>query len=196
MMRKLFLAMALIAGSLLHAPCARAQEIGGIDFSNIDLSDIVGKVLTVKKGFAPKFTLGKNSIPKIPNVAKVLGLKSNPQIDKLFKTFRTGRTIYKVGAYVGTALTTYGTIKNIADNAKSQVSEAAKKANKTALISGLTTIASGLVVKFLTKAASYKAVDMFNGTVKKKLKDILSFHVNQSSIMGAPTMQAGFQIRL
>jgi hypothetical protein len=45
---------------------------------------------------------------------------------------------------------------------------------KAALYSGLSAIASGLAVKFLTKGASYKAVDIFNGIVVKKIKDIFS----------------------
>ena len=45
---------------------------------------------------------------------------------------------------------------------------------KTALISGIGTISSGLIVKFLTKGASYKAVDLFNGIAIKKIKEIFS----------------------
>ncbi len=42
------------------------------------------------------------------------------------------------------------------------------------LIAVVSTAATGLIVKFLTKAASYKAVDVFNGVVKNKIKEILS----------------------
>ena len=45
---------------------------------------------------------------------------------------------------------------------------------KTALVSGISTISTGLIVKFLTKAASYKAVDIFNGIAIKKIKEIFS----------------------
>jgi hypothetical protein len=43
-----------------------------------------------------------------------------------------------------------------------------------ALYSGIGAAASGLIVKFLTKGASYKAVDIFNGIAAKKIKDIFS----------------------
>lgn len=33
---------------------------------------------------------------------------------------------------------------------------------------------TGLIIKFLTKGASYKAVDIFNGIAVKKIKDIFS----------------------
>jgi hypothetical protein len=43
-----------------------------------------------------------------------------------------------------------------------------------ALYSGIGSVASGLIVKFITKGASYKAVDIFNGIAVKKIKDIFS----------------------
>ena len=42
------------------------------------------------------------------------------------------------------------------------------------LIAVVSTAATGLIVKFLIKAATYKAVDVFNAVVKNKIKDILS----------------------
>ena len=136
-----------------------------IDLQNIDLNDILGKVMKVDRGFSPKFFLGNQPIDKISKVAEVLGLKKNEEINKLFSTFKTGRTIYKVAAYVGGAILIYGIAKKI-DKA------AAESDAKGALISGLTTVAGGLAVKFLTKGASYKAVDIFNGIAIKKIKDI------------------------
>jgi hypothetical protein len=46
--------------------------------------------------------------------------------------------------------------------------------SKNALASGLVSIGTGLIVKFLTKNASYKAVDIFNGIAARKIKDIFS----------------------
>ena len=138
-----------------------------IDLNNLNLDKILGKVLNVQRGFAPKFSLGNTPIKKVEKVAEILGLKKNEQIDRLFNAFKTGRTIYKIAAYAGTAIAAYGTIRAIDKSA-------VQSDYKGALISGLSTVASGLLIKFLTKAASYKAVDLFNGIVKKKIKSIFS----------------------
>ena len=141
----------------------------------ININDIVGKVLTVKKGFAPKFSLGKLDVPKIGKVAEIFNVKGNAEANKLFKTFKTGRTVYRIAALAGSAISIYGTIK-AADKAARQ------EDYKGALIGGLTTIGAGLITKFLTKAAAYKAVDVFNGAVKKKIGDILSVKPAQSTL--------------
>ena len=156
----------------LTAVTASAQ----IDLNNLNLDKILGKVLNVQRGFAPKFALGKMAIPKIAKVAEIIGLKNSNQAIKLFNTFRTGRTIYKVAAYAGTAIAAYSAIKAI-DKA------AVKEEYQKPLIGALSSIASGLIVKFLTKGASYKAVDIFNGIAKKKIKDIFSV-APASSTMG------------
>jgi hypothetical protein len=138
-----------------------------IDLKKIfNLDDIAGKVLNVKKGFAPKFSLGNQPIAKLGKVGEILGLRNNGQVDKYFRMYKTGRTIYRVASYLGTAISIYGSVKAL-DKA------AAKKDYQTALVSGLTSIGTGLLSKFLTKSASYKAVDIFNGTVKRKLSDII-----------------------
>ena len=147
-----------------------------IDFNNLKLDNILGKVLNVQKGFAPKFSLGKVAIPKIMKVAEVIGLKKNTQAIKLFNTFKTGRTIYKIASYASTVVAAYSAIKAID---KSTVKEDYQKP----LVAALGTVASGLIVKFLTKGAAYKAVDVFNGAVKKKVKDIFSV-APASSTMG------------
>lgn len=142
----------------------------------LNLNDIVGKVMHVKKGFAPKFSLGNVPITKITKVGEIFGLKKNEQVNKLFKTFKTGRTVYRVASYAGGAIAVYGTIKAI-DKAS------IAKDYKGALIGGLSTIASGLITKFLTKGAAYKATDVFNGIVTKKIKNIFSIQP-ASSTMG------------
>lgn len=141
----------------------------------ININDIVGKVLSVKKGFAPKFSLGKMEIPKVAKVAQVFNVKGNAQALKLFNTFKTGRTIYRVAAFAGSAIAVYGTIRS--------VDKAVKKEDyKGALIGGLSTIGAGLITKFLTKAAAYKAVDVFNGVARKKIGDILSVRPAESTL--------------
>ena len=130
----------------------------------------------MERGFAPKFSLGNTPIKKIQKVAEILGLKKNEQIDRLFNTFKTGRAIYRIAAYGGGAIAAYGAIKAIDKSA-------VQKDYKGALISGLTTIGTGLLIKFLTKGASYKAADIFNGIIKKKIKNIFGI-APASSTMG------------
>jgi hypothetical protein len=136
--------------------------------------------------------LGNLSIPKISKVAKIINLKNIESATKLFKTFKTGRTIYQIGTYAGSLTSLYGTIKNAANNAKDQVDQELKKTSKAMIISGLGTIATGLIVKFITKKAAYKAVDVFNGVVKKTIKDILTFGDPEPS----PYVRAGFALKL
>jgi hypothetical protein len=162
-MKNYVLTLIIFCSGLMVSNCTTAQ----IDLNNIDLNDIIGKVMNVKKGFAPKFSLGKIEIPKVAKVAEILGLKRNEQVNRLFNTFKTGRTVYKVASYAGGALAIYGVVKKIGDDSTTS-------GYKAALTSGLVTIGSGLIVKFLTKAASYKAVDIFNGIATRKIKDIFS----------------------
>ena len=141
----------------------------------ININDIIGKVLTVKKGFAPKFSLGNLQVPKIAKVAEIFNVKGSSQALKLFNTFKTGRTVYRVLAFAGTAVSVYGSIKAIDKAAR-------KEDYQKAFIGGLSSIGAGLITKFLTKAAAYKAVDVFNGVVRKKIGDILSVRPAESSL--------------
>lgn len=161
-MRKLF-TLLLLFTALLFAKISSAQ----IDLNNLDLKDLIGKVMHVEKGFAPKFSLGKTPIEKISKVQEILGLKQNNEVNRLFNTFKTGRTVYKVAAYAGGAIALYSLVRKTEKSVKSQDYNGA-------LYSGIAAIGSGLIVKFLTKGASYKAVDIFNGIAVKKIKDIFS----------------------
>lgn len=156
------IALFIFAGLLFSAK-SNAQ----VDLNNIDINDIIGKVMHVQKGFAPKFSLGNTPIQKINKVAEILGLKKNETINRLFNTFKTGRIIYKVAAYAGSAIAVYGLVRTLDNSAKSSD-------YSTALYSGLGTAGSGIIVKLLTKGASYKAVDIFNGIAVKTIKDIFS----------------------
>lgn len=173
-----------------------AQEI---DWENFDLRQIFGKVLTVEKGYAPKFYLGKKKIDKLDIVGKILNTKKSPEINRLFRTFKTGRTVYKIATYTGTAITVYGAIKSAVNNGKadSLLSTADKNAVKTAVVSGLTSVASGVLVKLLTKGASYKAVDIFGGIIQKKIRDILSVDFGVAPMYnGTPAVTASLKLVL
>ena len=143
------------------------QSAAQIDLENLDLKSLIGKVMNVEHGFSPKFALGNIRIPKIPKVAEILGLKKSPEVNKLFNTFRTGRTIFQLTSYAGSAIALYGVIKSAGDSAS-------RSNYKGALVGGLTSLATGVLVKLLTKGAAYKAVDIFNGIVARKIRDIFS----------------------
>jgi len=161
-MRKLF-TLLFVFTAVLFAERSSAQ----IDLNNLDLKDIIGKVMHVEKGFAPKFSLGRTPVDKISKVAEILGLKQNNEVNRLFNTFKTGRIIYKAAAYAGGAIAVYSLVRKTEKSVRSQDYNGA-------LYSGIAAIGSGLIIKFLTKGASYKAVDIFNGIAVKKIKDIFS----------------------
>ena len=174
-MKNFLLLFMIFSCSMLVSKQSTAQ----IDLNNLNLNDIIGKVMNVKRGSAPKFALGNISIPKIGKVAEILGMKKNDQVNRLFSTFKTGRTVYKVASYAGSALAIYGAIKGAARKASDSLSSGGYQ---TAIASGLVTIGSGLLVKFLTKAASYKAVDIFNGIATRKIRDIFSIKPASNTI--------------
>jgi hypothetical protein len=171
-MKKYILASIIFFASIFVSQKTSAQ----IDLNNLNLRDIIGKVMNVQHGFAPKFSLGNISIPKIHKVAEILGLKKNDQVNKLFSTFNTGRTIYKITSFAGSAIAIYGLVKQTSKDSLST------KQGRTALASGLISAGSGLLVKLLTKAASYKAVDIFNGIAARKIRDIFSIKPASNSM--------------
>jgi hypothetical protein len=114
-MKKL-MAFALLAAGLIYGQKRYAQ----IDLNHLELQDIIGKVMHVEKGFAPKFSLGKTPIDQISKVAEILGLKKNEEVNRLFKTFKTGRVVYKVAAYTGSAIAVYSLVRKLDNSLKSQ----------------------------------------------------------------------------
>jgi hypothetical protein len=166
--------------------------------AQIKLDDILGQVtdllgkkelLSVKKGFSPKFSLGKLQLNKVGILGeqlkgiKVLGnifnSKRAEDITKLYKTYKTGLVVYKILAGAGAIVTTYTTVRGVVGTEKF---DAQTVKQLLAIISTVT----GVVTKLLTKKASYKAVDIFNGVVKKKVKDIFG--------IGAASQGAGIGI--
>jgi hypothetical protein len=154
-----------------------------VDLKNLDLSKLLGQTLQVKKGWAPKFAIGNINMPKLAKVGELFNLKKVEQANRLFKTFKTGRTAYKIGAYAGMATSLYSSFKNLQvadkldkatvqaeiDKYKSQL-----KSAQSTLVAGGATILTGVLVKLLTKKAASKAADAFNGKIRKKLGDLLS----------------------
>jgi hypothetical protein len=165
-----------------------AVSIFGSANAQINTDVIFGKVkdllagkqlLNVKKGFSPKFSLGKLSLNKVGilgeqlkgiNVlGKVFDTKNSQNITKLFKTYKTGLVVYKVLGGLGTAVTTYSTVRGLVGTEKFDA-----KTVRQLLAPAIGTLVTGVVTKLLTKKASYKAVDIFNGVVKDKVKNIFS----------------------
>jgi hypothetical protein len=154
--------------------------------AQIKVEDVIGKVtellgkkelLSVKKGFNPVFSLGRLQINQvgllgeklkgIEVLGNILNSKGVQDVTKLYKTYKTGLVVYKILAGVGTAVTAYSTIRGIAGTEKFD-----NKTVRQLLTPAITSVLTGIVTKILTKKASYKAVDIFNGIVKKKVKDI------------------------
>ncbi len=191
-MKKIIL-LFLLAGSMTTV---KAQIF---DLKDLNIDGIIGKVLNVKKGWAPKFSLGSLNIDKISKVSKIINLKNVQKATQLFNTFKTGRTIYKIGSYAGLATSAYSTIKNVVESNKEALTQAAKDAKADAvkkaqnfLVGGGVAILTGVVIKLITKKAAYKATEAFNGMVKKKLSDILSFDAPTAS----PYTTAGLALKI
>ncbi|MDB5246784.1 MAG: hypothetical protein JWQ40_1178 [Segetibacter sp.] len=169
-MKKHLFLLALIAGLTIST-----KSYAQIDFNNLRPADVLGKVIKVDKGFSPKFYVGNLKIPKVDKLGEILGMKNNPEINKLYKTFKTGRTVFQIASYAGTAITIYGLVRKVDAAAET-------KDYKAALVTGVTTIGTGVIVKLLTKGASYKAIDIFNNTVRNKLKDIFKIGAASETI--------------
>ena len=191
-LKKIFTAIILFMVVAVSKSNAQGIDIEKIDLKNFSLDALLGKVLQVKKGWAPQFFSGKKKIPKINIVRDILGSKKNSEINRLFGTFKTGRTVYRITNYAGAAISLYGAIKKISENKDSLANDA-----KGYIISGLSSMSLGTVVKLLTKGASYKAVDIFGGVIKKKLMDIISLDAMPSrNYIGRTGFKASLIVKL
>lgn len=154
--------------------------------AQIKVEDVLGKVnellgkkeiLTVRKGFNPVFNLGNLQINKvgllgeklkgIELLGNIFNSKGVQDVTKLYKTYKTGLVVYKILGGVGAAVTAYSTIRGVAGTEKFD-----NKTVRQLLTPAITSLVTGVVTKVLTKKASYKAVDIFNGVVRKKVKDV------------------------
>jgi hypothetical protein len=186
-MKKLIQQFALITVLAIASFGAKAQiKIGDI---NVDLDQILGKVkvLKVQKGFSPKFFLGDLQLNKVgilgeklkgvEVLGQVFNKKNIDQVTKLYKTYKTGLVIFKILGAAGTAVTVYSTVRGVTNSDKFDDATV-----KQTLYPALASLATGVITKVLTKKASYKAVDIFNGIAKKKVKEIFSIQPASSNL--------------
>ena len=183
-MRKLFFAILIGLCCLCSHQASAQKKITLEDFKNLDIGSILGKssLLKVKKGFSPKFSLGNNQINTVGILGEklkginilgdILGKKANVgRIMGYYRTYKTGLIVFKVLGAAGTVATIIGTVKGLTTDQ-----------NFKLLYPAVGSLAAGVLTKLLTKAASYKAVDVFNGVVRKTLKDILSIEPASSTL--------------
>jgi len=177
---KLVLVSLLVLICCSFARVAKAQ-ITLEDIQNLDITKLLGntQILKVDKGFNPVFSIGKNQInsvgilgEKIKGVkilGEILDTKNVDRVMGMYKTYKTGLLVYKVLSSAGAVVTVVSTVKGLAD--EDNFNDATVK---KMLYPALASVATGVITKLLTKAASYKAVDVFNGVVRNKVKDIFS----------------------
>lgn len=163
-------------------------SIGFAGYSQVKLGDIPfdldkilnqSKILTVKKGFNPVFNIGKYQINKngilgeklkgVEILGDIFQKKGGDKILRLYKTYKTGLVVFKVLAATGTAVAAYSTVRGAVNT-----DGFSDKNVKAMLYPAIASVATGVITKILTKKASYKAVDIFNGIAKKTIKDIFS----------------------
>lgn len=186
-MKKLIQQFALITVLTIASFGTNAQiKIGDI---NVDLDQILGKVkvLKVQKGFSPKFFLGDLQLNKVgilgeklkgvEVLGQVFNKKNIDQVTRLYKTYKTGLVIFKILGAAGTAVAVYSTVRGVTNSDKFDDATV-----KQTLYPALASLATGVITKVLTKKASYKAVDIFNGIAKKKVKDIFSIQPASSNL--------------
>ena len=185
---KLFLVgVVFLFGSSLLNPVKAQVTLE--DLKDLDIGAILGKskILKVKKGFSPVFSIGNFQINKVGLLGEklkgvnILGdILQNKNIDRvmgMYKTYKTGLVVYKILSSAGTVVTVISAVKGI--TADQNFNDATVK---KMLYPALASVATGVLTKLLTKAASYKAVDVFNGVVRKQVKDIFSIKPASSTL--------------
>ena len=182
-----FVAVVVLVGSSLLSPVKAQVTLE--DLKDLDIGAILGKskILKVKKGFSPVFSIGNMQINKVGLLGEklkginILGdILQNKNIDRvmgMYKTYKTGLVVYKILSSAGTVVTVISAVKGITDDQKFNDATVKKM-----LYPALASVATGVLTKLLTKAASYKAVDVFNGVVRKQVKDIFSIKPASSTL--------------
>lgn len=183
----LFFSLLFILGSSVFTPASAQVKLE--DLKDLNLGDILGrsKILKVRKGFSPVFTIGNFQINKVGLLGEklkgvnilgdILDSKGIDKIMGMYKTYKTGLVVYKILSSAGTIVTVISTVKGITDDQNFNDATVKKM-----LYPALASVATGVLTKLLTKAASYKAVDVFNGVVRNKVKDIFSIKPASSTL--------------
>ena len=175
---KLLVLMILFAG---YVKPAQAQVTLEDILGQLDIGSLIGngQLIKIEKGFSPVFYLGDKQINTIglfgeklkgiEILGSILDKKGGSRIMGMYRTYKTGLVVYKILSSAGTAVTLIGTVKGLTDDQNFNDATVRKM-----LYPALTSVATGIITKLITKKASYKAVDIFNGVARKTLKDILS----------------------
>lgn len=184
------ISLAVILISFLSLSACAQVKLPTLQDIPFKLDDILGKskILSVKKGFNPVFSIGNYQINKngilgenlkgVKILGDILDKKGGiNDITKMYKTYKTGLVVFKTLSVVGTGVAAYSTIRGLTDEQKFDDGTV-----KKLLYPALGGIATGVLTKLLTKAAAYKAVDVFNGVARKKIQDILSIQPASSTI--------------
>lgn len=186
-LKVILVAVVFMLGNSLLSPVKAQVTLE--DLKDLDIAAILGKskILKVKKGFNPVFSIGNMQINKVGLLGEklkgvnILGdILQNKNIDRvmgMYKTYKTGLVVYKILSSAGTIVTVISTVKGIASDQNFNDATVKKM-----LYPALASVATGVLTKLLTKAASYKAVDVFNGVVRKQVKDIFSIKPASSTL--------------
>lgn len=177
---KIILTFFFAMATLCFAQQANAQ-IKIEDLKDLNIAELLGKakVMKVRKGFSPVFSIGNYQIntvgllgEKLKGVGilgEILDKRGVEKIMGLYKTYKTGLVVFKILGAAGTAVTVLSAVKGF--TAEQNFND---KTVKQLLYPAVASLLTGVITKVLTKKASYKAVDIFNGVVRNKIKDIFS----------------------
>lgn len=197
MKKSYLIVMCFLVTGLLTSSQTNAQ-IKIEDLLNQGISTVLnrGDLIKIDKGFSPVFSLGNVQINKVGILGEkmkgvnilgeILGKKGTVgDIMGMYKTYRTGLVAFKVLSTAGTVLAVASTVKGISAD-----ENFSNKTVQKMLYPALASVATGVITKVLTKKASYKAVDVFNGVARKSIKDI--FGVGPAS----STLGVGVYVKL
>ena len=185
---KIILTLFFAMATLCFAQQANAQ-IKIEDLKDLNIAELLGKakVLKVRKGFSPVFSIGNYQIntvgllgEKLKGVSilgEILDKRGVEKIMGLYKTYKTGLVVFKILGAAGTAVTVLSAVKGF--TAEQNFND---KTVKQLLYPAVASLLTGVITKVLTKKASYKAVDIFNGVVRNKIKDIFSIQPASASL--------------
>ena len=177
---KIILTLFFILATLCFAQQANAQ-IKIEDLKDLNIAELLGKakVMKVRKGFSPVFSIGNYQIntvgilgEKLKGIGilgEILDKRGVEKIMGLYKTYKTGLVVFKILGAAGTAVTVLSAVKGFTADQNFN-----DRTVKQLLYPAVASLLTGVITKVLTKKASYKAVEIFNGVVRNKIKDIFS----------------------